>query len=68
MPAEIKLPVYVRVGEQDEAHFGEVTISVPEGEATVSAVRRELAAFLRAAADEMENPSQDEEEVDDAAS
>lgn len=65
MPAEITLPVYVRVGNHEEAHFGEVTIPVTSGEATLPCFRREMAAFLRAAADEIERPS--EEATDDAS-
>lgn len=67
MPAEIKLPVYVRVGQAPEAHFGDVTVPVQGDQITVKAYRREIAAFLRSAADELENPTTDDEGVDDAA-
>lgn len=68
MPAEITLPVYIRVGNHPEAHFGDVTIPVPDGEAKVSVFREEMAAFLRVAADELENASEDDKEVPGAAS
>jgi hypothetical protein len=61
MPAEIKLPVYVRVGETPEAHFGDVTVPVEGDKITVWTYRREMAAFLRAAADALESPTNGEE-------
>ncbi|MFG2780815.1 hypothetical protein ACGFY7_23545 [Streptomyces prunicolor] len=64
MPAEIALPVFMRIGSGDEFHLGEITVDVDVTEATLTYGRPELATFLRAAADAIENPS---EEVDDAA-
>ncbi|MEU9921882.1 hypothetical protein AB0H51_11395 [Streptomyces griseoluteus] len=66
MPAEIKLSVYLRVGQTPEAHFGDVTMPVRDGEVQVHVYRQHLAEFLRAAADAVENPT-DDEGVDDAA-
>lgn len=67
MPAVITLPVHVRVGDHIEAHFGDVTVELVDGGVPLSGVRTQLAAFLREAADVLENPSEDdEEEVPDA--
>ncbi|MFF1416560.1 hypothetical protein [Streptomyces sp. NPDC058280] len=66
MTDEITLPVFVRVGEADEAHFGDLTITLSEGRIELPHYRREMASFLRAAADEIENPSPNEGD-DDAA-
>ncbi|MYR45077.1 hypothetical protein [Streptomyces sp. SID5910] len=63
MAAEISLPVYVRVGDA-EARWGELTIEAPDGVVDEQVTRRQLAAFLRAAADHLETP---DEEVPDAA-
>jgi hypothetical protein len=62
MAADFKLPVYVRVGDHPEAHFGDVTIGLTDGLLDEAAYRKEMAAFLRAAADAIENPSEDDEE------
>ncbi|MGE7135998.1 hypothetical protein [Staphylococcus warneri] len=67
MPAEITLPVYVRVGDVPEAHVGEVTVPVQGDQITVRTVRQQVAAFLRAAADAIEKPGEVTEEVDGAA-
>jgi hypothetical protein len=53
MSAEIELPVHVRVGET-EACWGSVRIPVSDGCMDGRAFRREMAAFLRAAADHLE--------------
>lgn len=67
MPAEITLPVVVRVGET-EGYWGEITIPVQDGVIDEVTARRETAAFFRAAADQLENPGDSEgEEVDSAA-
>jgi hypothetical protein len=63
MAAAINLPVYMRLGNTDECHIGDVEIDV-NGDGTLQWGRQEMAAMLRAAADEIENPS---EEVPDAA-
>lgn len=73
MPAEITLPVHVRVGDHPEAHFGDLTVpltaAVVEGglRIGIAEYRTRMAAFLRAAADAIENPSEDDEEATDAA-
>ncbi|MFB8772109.1 hypothetical protein [Streptomyces broussonetiae] len=66
MSAEIKLPVRVRVGET-EACWGSVRVPVTDGRVDELAFRRELAAFLRETADALEDPTEDDEEVPDAA-
>ncbi|GAB2731758.1 hypothetical protein ACFPZJ_07580 [Streptomyces bullii] len=65
MPAEIKLPVHVRAGDT-EACWGSVTVSLTNGRVEESTFRREMAAFLRAAADHLEKPGEPHEEVPDA--
>jgi hypothetical protein len=69
MATEITLPVHVRVGDHIEARFGDITIGLVDGGVPLASVRAQLAAFLREAADVLENPSEDEdqEEVPDAA-
>jgi hypothetical protein len=62
MAAEISMPVYVRVGDV-EARWGELTVEATDGTVREQDTRRELAAFLRASADQVENPSEDDEEV-----
>ncbi|MEV7793412.1 hypothetical protein AB0O68_15675 [Streptomyces sp. NPDC087512] len=64
MSAEISLPVYVRVADV-EARWGELTIEAPNGRVREHDTRRQLAAFLRAAADHLETALA--EEVDGAA-
>lgn len=66
MPAEIVMPVYVRVGET-EAQWGTITFTAEDGPLTEGKIRSQTAAFLREAADRMENPSEDDEGVPDAA-
>ncbi|MFI1371337.1 hypothetical protein ACH4UY_04905 [Streptomyces longwoodensis] len=66
MAAQVSLPVYVRVGET-EGRWGEITIEATDGALDVATLRREVAAFFRAAADDLENPATDDEEVPDAA-
>jgi hypothetical protein len=63
MAAEVVMPVYVRVGKIG-GHWGSITFTAEDGPLTEDVIRRETAAFLREAADRMENPT---EEVDDAA-
>lgn len=59
MPAEITMPVHVRVGDHIEGHFGDLTVELEgNGGVSLQRVRAELAAFLRAAADELDNPSE----------
>jgi hypothetical protein len=67
MAAEIVLPVIVRVGETEE-QWGTITFTAEDGPLTEDKIRRETAAFFRAAADRLEHPdSYDDEGVDDAA-
>lgn len=66
MAAEIVLPVVVRVGET-EGQWGTITFTTEDGPLTEDKIRRETAAFFREAADRMENPTEDDEEVPDAA-
>lgn len=65
MTAEITMPVVVRVGET-EAQWGTITFTAEDGPLTEDMILRQTAAFLREAADRMENPSEDDEEVPDA--
>ncbi|MFE9906421.1 hypothetical protein [Streptomyces achromogenes] len=68
MPTEITLPVHVRVGDHAAGCWGEVTIPVVGGRVSLRAARRTLADFLRAAADEIETPTEDDAEgVPDAS-
>ena len=66
MAAEITLPVHVRVGD-NEAQWGELTVEVRDGTVHEQDTRRQLAAFLREAADHLDNPPEGEGEVLDAA-
>lgn len=66
MSEEIVMPVFVRVGET-EAQWGTITFTAEDGPLTEDTIRRETAAFLREAADLVENPSEDDEGVDGAA-
>jgi hypothetical protein len=59
MPAEIVLPVYIRVGDSDETHLGDVALPVQGDEVKVTGFRTEMAAFYRALADALENPSEE---------
>lgn len=54
MPAEISLPVFVRVGDSEETHLGDVTFPVQGDEVQVAGLRSEMAAFYRALADALE--------------
>ncbi|WP_282698216.1 hypothetical protein [Streptomyces sp. CC208A] len=67
MPAELTLPVYMRVGDSPEQQIGLVTMPVHGDHVEATALRAELASFYRAAADAIENPPEDDEEVPDAA-
>lgn len=66
MPAEIKLPVNVRAGDT-EACWGSVRVRLTDGRVDERSFRREMASFLRAAADRLDKPTEDDEGVDDAA-
>ncbi|MGW0550552.1 hypothetical protein [Streptomyces altiplanensis] len=65
MPATIKLPVLVRAGDT-EACWGSIRVPLRDGRMDETAFRREMAGFLRAAADHLENPSEDDQEEPDA--
>jgi hypothetical protein len=54
MPAEITLPVFVRVGDSEETHLGDVTFPVEGNEVKDATARSEMAAFYRALADALE--------------
>ncbi len=60
-PEEIVMPVYVRVGET-EGRWGTITLTAEDGLLNEGEIRRETAAFFRAAADRLENPGDDEDE------
>ncbi|WP_171110589.1 MULTISPECIES: hypothetical protein [unclassified Streptomyces] len=62
----VTLPVFMRVGDTEEFHLGDFTVDLVDGVGALQYGRPELAAMLRAAADEIENPS-DGEGVPDAA-
>ncbi|MFH8792205.1 hypothetical protein [Streptomyces sp. NPDC017941] len=67
MPVEITLPVFVRVGTT-EACWGTVRTTATDGTVDEVVLRRELADFLRSAADCLETPAADDDrEVPDAA-
>ncbi|MEJ2886168.1 hypothetical protein [Actinomycetospora aeridis] len=60
------LPVYLRVGDTEEAHLGDLDLDVvPTDDPTKVRVhidvRTALPAFLRAVADEIENPTEDDD-------
>ncbi|MET7933482.1 hypothetical protein [Streptomyces sp. NPDC005322] len=63
----LTLPVFMRVGDTEEFHLGDFTVDLVDGVGALRYGRPELAAMLRAAADEIENPSENGEEVPDAA-
>ena len=63
MAADAKLPVHVRVGDT-EACWGSVRVPVVDGRLDEGAFRREMAAFLRAAAECLEKSSVDEDRED----
>lgn len=67
MAAEANLPVYVRVGDT-EACWGSVTVPLLDGSLNESVFRRQMAEFLRAAAEHLERPraEEDREEAPDA--
>jgi hypothetical protein len=56
MPAEAKLPVHVRAGDA-EACWGSIRVPLVDGGMDEDAFRREMATFLRAAADHLESPA-----------
>ncbi|MCX4827177.1 hypothetical protein OG746_26715 [Streptomyces sp. NBC_01016] len=64
MAAEISMPVHVRVGEH-EGHWGDLAVPVIDGTVTERDVRRQLIAFLRDCAGQLE--AELTEEVSDAA-
>jgi hypothetical protein len=64
--ALVNLSIFMRVGSTPEFHLGEFTLNL-DGEGTLKYGRPQLAQLLRAAADEVENPSPDEEGNDAAA-
>jgi len=66
MGTEVTMPVFVRVGDT-EAQWGTITFTDEDGPLTESTIWREMAPFLRAVADRMENPAETGEGVDDAA-
>ncbi|MFJ1995311.1 hypothetical protein [Streptomyces asiaticus] len=61
----LTLPVFMRVGGGAEFHLGDFTVDANETEGVLQYGRSELAAMMRAAADEIERPTG--EEVPDAA-
>ncbi|MBL1100135.1 hypothetical protein [Streptomyces coffeae] len=66
MALEMKLPVQIRAGET-EACWGSVTVKVTESGIDKAAFPREMALFLRAAADHLENPGENDEGVENGA-
>ncbi|MFG3349509.1 hypothetical protein ACGF1Z_31180 [Streptomyces sp. NPDC048018] len=65
MPAEISLPVYMRVGDSPEQELGTLTMPISGGQVELSVLRVELATFYRALADAVEHPPQDDKEATD---
>ena len=65
MAAAINLPVFLRVGSTPEICLGDVTVDVT-GDGHLRYGRPELAALLRAAANEVENPGPDDHEQEDS--
>ena len=63
----LTMPVYMRVGDTEEFHLGDFSVDLVDGVGALRYGRPELAAMLRAAADEIENPSTDDVGVDDVA-
>ncbi|MEE4598232.1 hypothetical protein V2J94_41425 [Streptomyces sp. DSM 41524] len=63
----LTLPVFMRVGDTEEFHLGDFTVDLVDGVGALRYGRPELAAVLRSAADEIENPASTGEGVDDAA-
>ncbi|MFF9312158.1 hypothetical protein ACF1BS_14730 [Streptomyces sp. NPDC014748] len=63
----VTLPVYMRVGNTEEILIGDFTADLMNGAGALRYGRPELAALLRAAADEIEAPSGEDGEVPDAA-
>lgn len=63
----LTMPVYLRVGNTEEVHLGHFTVDLVDGDGALTYGRPELAALLRAAADEVESPSEVDEEMPDAA-
>lgn len=66
MAVVVNLPVHMRVGDGEEFHLGDFEVDV-NGDGTLRYGRQQLAEMLRAAADEIENPSEDDEGVTGAA-
>ena len=65
MAAEIKLPLHMRVGTYPETHIGDLTVPLIDGELRLATIRHELAEGLRAAADEIEHPTVDDDEEEE---
>ncbi|MEU1141791.1 hypothetical protein ABZ392_33785 [Streptomyces sp. NPDC005885] len=63
---ELTLPVHMRVGDQPEFHLGVFTVDLLDEVGALRYGRPELAALLRAAADEIESQTVDVKEVPDA--
>ncbi|WP_282698234.1 hypothetical protein [Streptomyces sp. CC208A] len=63
----LTLPVFMRVGATTEFHLGDFALDLADERGALQYGRPELAAMLRAAADEIENPTEPDEEVPDAA-
>ena len=54
---ELTFPVFIRVGDTEECHLGDFAVDLVDGVGSLKYGRPELAALLRAAADEVENPN-----------
>ncbi|MGW1039883.1 hypothetical protein [Streptomyces sp. NPDC002547] len=68
MAANVVMPVFVRVGDGGDVRWGEITVGLTDGALNESEFRKQMADFLRGAADVLENTSQtDDGEVPDAA-
>ncbi|MFF9199970.1 hypothetical protein ACF09L_32665 [Streptomyces sp. NPDC014779] len=63
----LPLPVYMRIGAAPEFHLSDLTLDLADEGGALQYGRPELAAMLRAAADAIENPTEPDEEVPDAA-
>ncbi|MFD3574762.1 hypothetical protein [Streptomyces sp. NPDC058644] len=66
MPAEVNIPIHVRAGDTERC-WGTVSVALVNGVLDETALRHNVAEFLRESADVLESPSEDDEEVPDAS-
>lgn len=58
-PSSVRIPIYMRLGGGAEIEVGDVELPV-SGDGTLTMRRSQLAAALRSAADNLDNPALDE--------